>query len=253
MKATHRLIVTSAAYRQASRTRPELATVDARNRLLARQNRLRLDGEFVRDGALAASGLVNPAVGGPSVFPPQPEGLYRFTQIDKQWKASTGPDRYRRGMYTYFWRSAPHPALTVFDSPDASAACTRRNRSNTPLQALTLLNDQGFFEFAQGLAVRVLREASPREASPGRQPGEGDEQRLRHAFRLCLARQPSALELKRLTQLLARQRMDFDAHPEDARSLVPAELPRGAGVKEAAAWVTVARVLLNLDEFITRE
>ena len=105
--------------------------------------------------ALAASGLLSPKVGGPSVFPPQPEGVYRFTQIDKGWKASAGEDRYRRGMYTYFWRSAPHPLLVTFDAPDAQPTCTRRNRSNTPLQALTLLNDAGFFEFAQGLAARV--------------------------------------------------------------------------------------------------
>src|SRR5207253_8890896 len=126
-----------------------LMTVDARNRLLARQARLRLEAEFVRDAALEASGLLAHKVGGPSVFPPQPEGLYRFTQIDKHWTASVGPDRYRRGLYTHFWRSAAHPSLTVFDAPDASAACTRRNRSNTPLQALTLLNDQGQVEFAQ--------------------------------------------------------------------------------------------------------
>jgi mono/diheme cytochrome c family protein len=218
LKAMHRLIVTSATYRQSSRARPDLMAVDARNRLLARQVRLRLEAEFVRDVALAASGLLNERVGGPSSFPPQPEGIYRFTQIDKHWRASVGPDRYRRGVYTYFWRSAPHPSLTVFDAPDASGACTRRNRSNTPLQALTLLNDQGQYEFAQALAARVLREGGP-----------DDVGRLRYAFRLCLARQPNEREQQRLGELLARE-------------------PAGAG-----AWVTVARVLLNLDEFITRE
>src|SRR5262249_25403932 len=147
-------------YRQSSRVRPELATLDPRNRLLARQTRLRLEAEAVRDVALAASGLLNPKVGGPGVFPPQPDGMYRFTQIDKGWKASTGSDRYRRGMYTYFWRSAPHPALVTFDAPDSTTTCTRRNRSNTPLQALTLLNDSGFVEYAQGLAERILK-ASP--------------------------------------------------------------------------------------------
>jgi mono/diheme cytochrome c family protein len=218
LKAMHRLIVTSATYRQSSRARPDLTAVDARNRLLARQVRLRLEAEFVRDVALAASGLLNERVGGPSSFPPQPEGIYRFTQIDKHWRASAGPDRYRRGVYTYFWRSAPHPSLTVFDAPDASGACTRRNRSNTPLQALTLLNDQGQYEFAQALAARVLREGGPDDAG-----------RLRYAFRLCLARQPNEREQQRLGELLARE-------------------PAGSG-----AWVTVARVLLNLDEFITRE
>jgi hypothetical protein len=183
---------------------------------------LRLEAEFVRDAALRASGLLSPRIGGPSVFPPQPDGLYRFTQIDKNWRANVGPERYRRGLYTYFWRSAPHPSLTVFDAPDASCTCTRRNRSNTPLQALTLLNDQGQYEFARALAARVLREG-----------GEDDAGRLRYAFRLCLARQPNTREQQRLGELLARERAG--AAPADE------------------AWVTVARVLLNLDEFITRE
>ncbi|HEX5273217.1 MAG TPA: DUF1549 and DUF1553 domain-containing protein, partial [Gemmataceae bacterium] len=218
LKAMHRLIVTSATYRQSSKARPELATVDARNRLLARQSRLRLEAEVVRDAALGASGLLSHKVGGPSVFPPQPDGIYRFTQIDKNWKPNAGPERYRRGMYTFFWRSAPHPSLTVFDAPDASSACTRRNRSNTPLQALTLLNDQGQYEFARALAARVLREG-----------GADDAARLRYAFRLCLARAPKSREQRRLAEVLARE---------------------GNGPE---AWVTVARVLLNLDEFITRE
>jgi hypothetical protein len=228
MKAIHRLIVTSAAYRQSSKSRPELAVLDPRNRLLARQSRLRLEAEFVRDAALASSGLLTRKLGGPSVFPPQPDGIYRFTQIDKHWKASVGPERYRRGLYTYFWRSAPHPSLTVFDAPDATTTCTRRNRSNTPLQALTLLNDQGYFELAQGLAGRILRESKPDNA-----------ERLRYAFRLCLARDPSAPEQKRLTELLAGQLAESEAPGEDA--------------KQFAAWTTIARVLLNLDEFITRE
>src|SRR5262249_36271696 len=124
MKAMHRLLVTSATYRQASRSRPELAVVDPRNRLLARMPRLRLEAQTVRDTALAASRLLSRKVGGPSVFPPQPEGLFHFTQIQRDWKASDGPDRYRRGLYTHFWRSAPHPALMVFDAPDTTTTCT---------------------------------------------------------------------------------------------------------------------------------
>ncbi len=220
MKHIHRLIVTSATYRQSSRHRPELAAIDARNRLLARQNRLRLDAEVVRDVALSASGLLNAKIGGPSVYPPQPTGVYAFTQIPRNWQASRGPDRYRRGLYTYFWRSAPHPDLTVFDAPDAVSTCTRRNRSNTPLQALTLLNDQGFFEFAQALADRILREG----------PSD-DRERISYAFRLCLGRQPSEREQQTLEGLLQKQN---EAKPLDA-------------------WISVARVLLNLDEFITRE
>jgi mono/diheme cytochrome c family protein len=217
LRKMHRLIVTSATYRQSSKARPELATIDARNRLLARQARLRLDAELVRDAGLVASGLLSRKVGGPSVFPPQPEGIYRFTQIDKNWRPNIGADRYRRGMYTYFWRSAPHPSLTVFDAPDASTTCTRRNRSNTPLQALTMLNDQAQVELAQALAARIQRES-----------GMGSVEKMEFAFRLCLAREPNARELKRLTQLLGPT-------PDDER------------------WTILARVLLNLDEFITRE
>jgi hypothetical protein len=220
MKAMHRLIVTSATYRQSSRHRPELAKIDARNRLLARQNRLRLDAEVVRDVALSASGLLNRSVGGPSVYPPQPKGVYAFTQVPRTWEANNGADRYRRGLYTFFWRSAPHPDLTVFDAPEALSTCTRRNRSNTPLQALTLLNDQGFYEFAQALASRILRECK----------GE-DRERIGYAFRLCLGREPSERERQALERLLQRQH----------------------GMKPLDAWTSVARVLLNLDEFITRE
>src|SRR5205085_1662780 len=147
LKALHRLIVTSAAYRQSSQARPDLEAVDPNNRLLARQVRLRLEAEVVRDVALAASGLLDRHVGGPSVFPPQPEGVSQFTQVKRPWKPNEGAARYRRGMYTHFWRSAPHPALVTFDAPDAGTACTRRSRSNTPLQALTLLNDAGFAEY----------------------------------------------------------------------------------------------------------
>ena len=258
MKAMHRLIVTSSAYRQSSRNRPELSIIDPRNRLLARQSRLRLEAEVVRDVALSASGLLSQKVGGPSVFPPQPEGVFRLTQIPREWKASDGPDRYRRGMYTHFWRSAPHPALTVFDAPEATTACTHRNRSNTPLQALTLLNDQAFFEFAQGLAIRVLG-SSPLPTGGeglgvrGQQANATDCERIRYAFRLCLARSPSNFEQERLGALLSQQRADFQSDSGEAHLLVPAKLPSGIDSRELAAWTTVARVLLNLDEFITRE
>jgi mono/diheme cytochrome c family protein len=241
MKAMHRTIVMSATYRQSSRARPELNTLDPRNRMLARQNRVRLDAEIVRDAALTASGLLNETIGGPSVYPPQPPGVYNFTQVPRQWEPSKGPDRYRRGMYTFFWRSAPHPGLTVFDAPDASLTCTRRNRSNTPLQALTLLNDQAFVEFAQGLALRVLKE------------NKGDEESLKSAFRLCLGRTPSERELGILTKLLNKQAESFKAAPKDAQALAPADLPKEIDVPRFAAWVSVARALMNLDEFITRE
>ncbi len=243
VKAMLRLIVTSAAYRQSSRHRPELANADPRNRLLARQNRLRLDAEIVRDNGLAASGLLNAHVGGESVFPPQPGGVYAFTQIDKNWRPDAGPDRYRRGMYTYFWRSAPHPGLMAFDAPDGNTTCTRRNRSNTPLQALTLLNDEAFFEFARELAVRGLAEC------------KGDNaERIHHLFRVCLARGPSPREQQRLEQFLARQLAALAKAPAaEVARLAPAKPPQGVTARQAAAWTMVARVLLNLDEFITRE
>jgi len=227
LKRLHRLIVTSATYRQSSKRRPDLLEVDPNNRLLARQNRLRLDAEMVRDMALAASGLLSTKMGGPPVYPPQPDGVMNLGQIKRAWKASEGEDRYRRGIYTQFWRATPHPALAVFDAPDGFSACTRRLRSNTPLQALTLLNDRQFYEFARALADRLLNEGPRTDAA-----------RLDDGFRLCLARPPAAEERKRLQQLLA------------------AELHRGAGDgkgKRNEAWTTVARVLLNLDETITRE
>jgi mono/diheme cytochrome c family protein len=242
MKAMLRLIVTSATYRQASHTRPELAVLDPRNRLLARQNRVRLDAEVVRDVALASSGLLSGTIGGPSVFPPQPLGVYQFTQIPRQWVASTGPDRYRRGLYTFVWRSAPHPDLVVFDAPDGTQTCTRRNRSNTPLQALALLNDEGFLEYSRALACRTLSEGPV-----------DDSGRLAYAFRLCLGRSPSARESAVLTRLLDDQRKVFDDDPPSALRLIGTPPPCAVGATQRGAWISVARALLNLDEFITRE
>lgn len=243
IKAMHKLIVMSATYRQSSNARPDLNVVDPRNRLLARQSRIRVPSEIVRDVCLSASGLLNPRIGGPSVFPPQPDGVYRFTQVDKAWKASVGPDRYRRGMYTYFWRSAPHPALVVFDAPDASMTCTRRSRSNTPLQALTLLNDTGYYEYATAFAQRVLKETAKDEFD-----------RLTHAFQLCMGRKPSAREMQRLHAFLTDQKSDFATAVSDARKLTDAKPDEPDSiVVERAAWMMTARVLMNLDEFITRE
>jgi hypothetical protein len=241
-KSMHRLIVTSAAYRQSSQHRPELLTIDPGNRLLARQSRLRLDAEVIRDVTLASSGLFSGHIGGPSVFPPQPEGASKLGQIQREWIPSTGPDRYRRGMYTFFWRSAPHPGLMVFDAPDSTTTCTRRFRSNTPLQALTLLNDQAFYESAQEMAVRILREAPP-----------NDSARLDYAFRVCLARQPQASEQARLQQYLVVQLQGFRDASEEARVVFHKQLPLGADASQYAAWTAVSRVLLNLDEFVTRE
>ncbi|MEO5957910.1 MAG: DUF1553 domain-containing protein, partial [Opitutaceae bacterium] len=228
MKAMHRLIVTSATYRQSSKARPDLDLADPLNKLLARQSRLRLDAELVRDVALGASGLLVPTLGGPPVYPPQPDGVMTLGQQRKTWTPSTGENRYRRGLYTHYWRATPHPALAVFDAADGFSACTRRLRSNTPLQALTLLNDQQFFEFAGALAKRVQAEATGDVAV-----------RIDFAFQLCVARTPAPKERERLIALFNEQLATAEGADDAARQNV--------------AWTTIARVLLNLDETITRE
>lgn len=219
----HRMIVTSSTYRQSSAMRSELAGRDPQNKLLGRQSRLRLDAEIVRDLGLSAAGLLTTKLGGPSVFPPQPEGVFDFTQDPKPWNAATGGDRYRRGMYTHFWRSSPYPMLMAFDAPNANVSCTRRLRSNTPLQSLTLANDQAFYECAAALADRVCAET----ADP--------TSRAESAFRLCLSREPTAAEAQLLDRLIRQE-------STGSRSSDP-----------AATWTRICRVLLNLDETITRE
>ena len=241
VKSLHRLIVNSATYRQSSRYRPELAQSDPVNKLLARQSRIRLDAEIVRDSALSASGLLTHKLGGPSVHPPQPDGVYQFTQDSKPWKTDVGEDRYRRGMYTFIWRSSPYPALGVFDAADANTTCTRRVRSNTPLQSLTLANDIQFIECARSLANEVLSQTQL-----------GPEGQAILLFRRCLVRLPSTLELQRLVQLIAMQRLAFSSQPMNAAALVESQ-STDSHVVELAAWTAAARVLMNLDEFVTRE
>ena len=233
-KELHRLIVTSHTYRQASHHRDDATEADPRNKLLARQNRLRLEAEGVRDAALAASGMLNPEIGGKSVFPPQPEGASKLGQIQREWEAATDDQRFRRGMYTYFWRASPHPGLMVFDAPDSTNACTRRPRSNTPLQALTLLNDEAYYEFAQGMAKRVLEEG-----------GQSNDDRLDYAFQLCVARPPESEERDELAEFLTQQLDQLQTNAEEAKKI--------AATPDLAAWTALSRVLLNLDEFITRE
>ncbi len=247
LKAMHRLIVTSATYRQASDARKDLSDSDPRNLWLARQERFRVEAEIVRDAALSASGLLNARIGGPSVRPPQPDGVYAFTQNKKNWIAAAGAERFRRALYTFFYRSAPYPLLTTFDSPDFQQVCTRRQRSNTPLQSLTLANDPAFLEIAQGLAARLVREV------PGEFAATLDA-RLRHAFALCFSRPPSTMELAALRSYVERQAQGFASQPATAAALVNKELTK-AGLTEAqsAALTAAARVLFNTDNFITRE
>ncbi len=247
LKAMHRLIVNSATYRQASEARKDLSEIDPRNLLLARQERFRVEAEIVRDAALSASGLLNPKIGGPSVRPPQPDGVYAFTQNKKNWIAAPGAERFRRALYTQFYRSAPYPLFTTFDSPDFQQVCTRRFRSNTPLQSLTLANDPAFLEIAQGLAARLVREV------PGGFAATLDA-RLKLAFALCFSRPPSVTELAALRRYVERQAQAFAKEPASARTLVNKELTK-AGLTEAqsAALTAAARVLFNTDNFITRE
>ncbi len=243
MKEMHRVIVSSATYRQASRNRADAAEVDPYNKLLARQNRLRLDAEIIRDAALSASGLFAPKVGGPSVYPPIPEGATSVTQVDRKWPTSKDEDRYRRGLYTFFQRSAAFPGLLMFDAPDATSTCTRRNRSNTPLQALATLNDLAFIEFSQGLAQRVLREG-----------GSTDAERIDYAFQLAAARAPRPAEREKLRSFLANRLDEFRTTPERATEILKMPISDDkADMPLIAAWTSASRLLLNLDSFLTRE
>ncbi|HZT78804.1 MAG TPA: PSD1 and planctomycete cytochrome C domain-containing protein [Gemmataceae bacterium] len=245
LKRLHRLIVTSATYRQSSKARPGLRDRDPLNALLARQNRTRLEAEVIRDVALASSGLLTRKIGGPSVRPPQPPGISELTYAGSaKWVESTGPDRYRRGLYTWFQRTSPYPMLMTFDAPDSNVCCVRRERSNTPLQALTLMNDTVFVECAQAMGKRILADVPAPSATQGR---------VRHGFRLCLGREPSATELARLVRLHGELRTLCQERPAEAAKLLGKGKPAGADAAEAAAWVAVARALLNLDEFVTRE
>ena len=243
LKKLHKKIVTSATYRQSSNHRPGLQQTDPGNILLARQARMRLPGELIRDSALSVSGLLYPKVGGKSVMPPQPDGVAALGYSDQvKWQQSEGKDAYRRGLYIHFQRAVPYPFLMNFDSPDMSATHCRRERSNTPLQALNLLNDDVFFESAQAFAARVLQDS----------PGDRFSDRLDYAYRLVLARLPTAQEQERLLGFYLEQKRDLDANPQKRDTLFAVAL-EGIPAVEAATWVAVSRVLLNLDEFITRE
>ncbi len=250
VKAMVRLIVTSAAYRQSSRATPELIELDPENRLLARGPRFRLKAELIRDNALAISGLLNPAIGGPSVFPYQPPGIWEEVAYGDYFTAqtytpSTGADLYRRSMYTFWKRTAPPPSLVTFDAPDREKCIARRARTNTPLQALVLLNDPTYVEAARAFAERLIREA-------GRDPAR----RIDHAFRLALARPASPRQRQLLRNLAARQLAHYRGDPEAARKLLAVGESRpepSLDAAELAAWTTVASVILNLDETISKQ
>lgn len=247
LKHVHRLIATSATYRQSSEWREDLAERDPGNRLLARQARLRLPAESLRDASLAVAGLLDRRVGGPSVRPHQPAGVAELGYANSvEWAESAGSDRYRRGLYIHFQRTTPYPFLANFDLEERNVTMCSRERSNTPLQALNLLNDPVFFEMAQGLAFRVLSET----------PGRSFEERLDRAYRICLAREPRPSERSAMRDYYVRQRTLLEEDEDAARAWFPLD-SGSAGWPEdrtaLAAWVGLSRILLNLDEFITRE
>ena len=250
IKGLHRLIVNSAVYKQSSRITPELYEKDPYNRLLARAPRLRVEGEVVRDVALAASGLLNPKVGGPPVFAPAPAFLFLppASYGPFVWTEATGPERYRRAVYTFRRRSTPYPMLTNFDVPNGDFSCVRRTRSNTPLQALTTLNETVFMECSRAMAVRVLKEA-----------GKTDDERLAYAFRLCVSRAPEADEVAALKTLLEKQRKRVSDGWVNPAEIATGEAggkvapPEGATPADVALYTLISRVLLNMDETITKE
>ena len=243
LKQIHKLIVNSSTYRQSSKVTPELQSRDPNNKLLARQARLRLPAELIRDATLAASGLLDSAVGGKSVRPPQPSGVVElgFGGSQAKWKESTGPERYRRGLYILFLRTTPYPQLVNFDAANSLVPCSRRERSTTPLQALNLLNDSVFMEAAQVLAIRMLREERGSVLD-----------RLNYGFQLCLSRAPKPQERDRLLNYYQQQKGILNRKPELVDSLFPARDLDGISPADAAVWVGVSRLLLNLEEFITR-
>ena len=242
LKRLHRQIVTSATYQQDSTVSDELSRMDPYNRLLARGPRFRVEGELVRDIALAASGLLDRTIGGPSVHPPAPEFLFLPPNSygPKTWHTDKGGDRYRRALYTFRFRSVPYPMLQAFDTPNGDSSCVRRSRSNTPLQALTALNEPVFLECARALAQLSLDEG-----------GKTTQDKITFAFRRCLSRHPDAGELKTLQSFLDRQIERFSETKNKPEALAG---PGDEGnVKERAAWTALCRVLLNLDETITKE
>jgi hypothetical protein len=245
VKHAVRLLVTSSAYRQDSRGRPDLKEKDPYNRLIARQSRFRLDAEFVRDNALAVSGLLVPAVGGPSVKPYQPAGYWDYLNFPpRQWAGDHGPAQYRRGLYTWWQRTFLHPSLLAFDAPTREECCAERPRSNTPLQALVLLDDPTYVEAARVFAARILKEG-----------GNSPEEAAAWAFRRAVGREPRPEEARTVLALVEKQLRRYRGDRAAAEELVKAgEAPAPGDVDPMvlAAWTSAARALLATSEAITR-
>lgn len=248
VKAFMRMLVTSATYRQSSKLNAELLQKDPANRLLSRGPRFRIQAEFVRDQALAAAGLLSATIGGPPAKPYHPPGLYEQVTAGSgtnRWVEGKGEDLYRRSMYTYWKRSVPHPSMLLFDAPFRETCTLRRPRSNTPLQALNLMNDPTYVEACKGIAQRMLREG-----------GASSDEQLAHGFRLLLARSPKPAELAILQKAYTRNLERFQSHPEDAKAFLQVgalQPDPGLNPAETAALAAVASAILNSDEWITKE
>jgi hypothetical protein len=249
VKALLKEIVMSAAYQQSNKASPEAMQKDARNELLSHYPRRRLDAEQVRDQALALSGLLSPKIGGPSVYPPQPDGLWRAAfNGQRSWDTSKGDDRYRRGLYTFWRRTVPYPSMATFDAPSRENMTARRVPTNTPLQAFVTLNDPAYVEMAQALGARLVREG-----------GTSVQEHIRYGLELCLARPAVEEQVRALEQLYVQELDHYKSKPDDAKKLstsatVPQEqgFPKDLAPGETAAWTEVANVLLNLDGVLTK-
>ena len=245
IKQLHKLVVMSGTYRQSSNTPPALRERNPFNALLARQNRFRLDAEMVRDNALAVSGLLVRKIGGKSVRPYQPAGYWAHLNFPKRtYKHDAGESQYRRGLYTWWQRTFPHPSLLAFDAPSREECTAERSRSNNPLQALVLLNDPTYVESARTLAERIVKEGGKTPAS-----------RAAFTIRVCLSREPLASEIAILTELYAEHEKQYQADPKSAAQLLAIGLhsvAKDANKPELAAWTSVSRTVMNLHEAITR-
>ncbi len=241
-KHMQKLIVMSNTYRQDSAVTPRLQERDPYNRLLARGPRFRMEAEMIRDVALSASGLLSEKIGGPSVYPYQPDGIWDVPYSSAKWEESEGEDRYRRGIYTFLRRSSPYPSMTTFDAPSRETCTIRRTRTNTPLQALNGLNDPVFFEAARALARRVLAEG-----------GDGERARVSYAFRLLTARPAPPTQLKEMLEWLQQERGRLIGDPKAASELAGDSVSAGQDPTELAAWTLLSNVLLNMDETVTRQ
>lgn len=238
-----KFIMMSSTYKQSSNGRPDLKTVDPLNHWLARQNRFRLTGEIVRDAALAASGLLSEKIGGPSIRPPLPSDVAALGYANQvRWKDSEGEDRYRRGLYIFFQRTVPYPMLVTFDAPEGTVTCTQRERSNTPLQALTILNDPVFFECAQYVGKRIAD-----------YDADSVNEKLRYAYQLVLSREPSSKEMNILKEVYQSFQEKYAKDTELAAALTDGCDITEDKCTETAAWIALGRTLLNVEEFFTRQ